>query len=125
MIDVEKILGIAKRKLLLDKKDNWSRGSETFFDEIGKEIIEAREENRLGNHVKLEDELGDIFWDYVNILVNLEDEGKINLERVFLRAKRKYDERVSGLENNMSWAEIKKKQKEDIQKEISLGGIFK
>ena len=118
MKETKKIIEIAKRKLEIDKKNNWSKGSETYFDEIRKEIKETEDENKENNHVKLEDELGDIFWDYANILVNLEEEGKIKLERVFERAQKKYEERISGIENNTPWNEIKKKQKEDIQKEI-------
>lgn len=118
MRETKKIIEIARRKLEIDKKRNWSAGSKTYFDELRKEIQEAEEENKQNNNVKLEDELGDIFWDYANLLVNLEEEGKINLERVFERSQKKYDERVSGIENNKSWDEIKKKQKYEIQKEI-------
>ena len=118
MNETNKIIEIARRKLEIDKKREWSSGSKTYFEELRKEIQEAEEENKQNNNVKLEDELGDIFWDYANLLVNLEEEGKINLQRVFERAHKKYDERVSGIENNKSWDEIKKKQKYEIQKEI-------
>jgi len=118
MIETKKIMELAKRKLDLDKKRDWSKGSKTYFDEIKKEIQEAEEENKKNNHAKLEDELGDIFWDYSNMLVNLEDEGKIRIKNVFLRAKRKYKERIIGIENNVPCVEIKKRQKESMQQEI-------
>ena len=118
MNEIKKIIELAQRKLAIDKKNDWSKGSETYFDELKKEIKETEDENKQNNHVKLEDELGDILWDYLNLLVNLENENKINLNRVFERSEKKYEERISGIENKKPWNDIKIKQKEDIKKEI-------
>ncbi|MFP4567616.1 MAG: MazG nucleotide pyrophosphohydrolase domain-containing protein [Candidatus Woesearchaeota archaeon] len=118
MNEIKKIIELAKRKLLIDKKSDWSKGSTTYFNELKKEIQETEDENKTNNHVKLEDELGDILWDYLNVLVNLENEEKIKIERVFERSEKKYTERINGIENKTLWAEIKKKQKQEIQKEI-------
>ena len=123
MENIRELIKIARRKLEIDKNKNenerWSEGSETYFEEMQKEIQEAQEENKEKNHIKLEDELGDILWDYANLLVNLEHEQKINLNNVFQRAVKKYEERIKGIENNVPWSEIKKKQKEEIKKEIN------
>ena len=122
MDEIKELIKIARRKLEIDKSkaitERWSKGSETYFEEIQKEIQEARMENKENNYVKLEDELGDVMWDYVNLLVNLEYEQKINLNNVFKRAITKYEERITGIENGLPWNEIKKKQKEQIEKEI-------
>lgn len=116
---IKQILMLAKRKAEIDKTRNWSRGSETFFEEIKKEIEEAEIEAKNQKQIFLEDELGDIFWDYMNLLVNLENEKKINLEKVFERSAKKYTQRINAIENNVSWEEIKKIQKEELKNEQS------
>ena len=122
MEELKKLIKISKRKLEIDKSkdtnERWSKGSEIYFEELRKEIQEAQEENKENNHVKLEDELGDVLWDYINLLVNLEEEKKIMSDNVFQRATKKYEERITAIENNVLWNEIKKKQKEQIKKEI-------
>ena len=91
--------------------------SDIFFDEISSEIQEVKDENKQNNSVYLEDELWDIFWDYINLLYFLEKENKISLERVFERCLRKYSNRISALENWVLWEDIKKQQKESLAKE--------
>ena len=114
---IKQILMLAKRKAEIDKTRNWSRGSETFFEEIKKEIEEAEIEAKNQKQIFLEDELGDIFWDYMNLLVNLENEKKINFEKVFERSTKKYAQRINAIEDNISWDKIKKIQKEELKKE--------
>jgi NTP pyrophosphatase (non-canonical NTP hydrolase) len=71
------------------------KGAETYFEEIRKEIDEAEAENRDKNQIYLEDELGDVFWDYVMLLNALASEGKISsIEKVFERCHKKFSERV-------------------------------
>lgn len=86
---------------------------------MGKEIEEVREELDSGRQCYLEDELGDVLWDYLNLLYNLEDEGKISLISVFKRASKKYDERIATIANGGSWASIKEKQKARLAKELA------
>lgn len=50
------------------------KGSQTFIDGLEDEIREMKEEIRSGKRVFLEDELGDVFWDYICLLENLEKE---------------------------------------------------
>ena len=111
----KQILELAKGKLEMDKQGTWSKGSITFFEEIQNEIQESLIEYKAEKQVYLEDELGDILWDYLNLLTNLESEKKINLEKVFIRANKKYNQRISGLNYNSTWEKVKKKQKEELK----------
>jgi len=111
----KELLELAGKKKNLDKDDTWSEGAITYFKEIQNEIQESLVEYKAGKQVYLEDELGDILWDYLNLLTNLESENKINLEKVFIRANKKYQERISGLNYNSTWSEVKKKQKEELR----------
>ena len=95
-------------------------GSDTFVEWIENEMIEMKDELRLWNRVLLEDELWDIFWDYICLLENLEQEGKISKEKVFDRCWTKFSERLkSDGSDNGDWAEVKKKQKEKLIQEIN------
>ncbi|MDR0650847.1 MAG: hypothetical protein LBG59_05630 [Candidatus Peribacteria bacterium] len=77
-------------------KDSRYQGAETYFEEIRKEIDEAQAENQPDNQVYLEDELGDIFRDYVMLLHALQSEGKIStVKKVFERCYKKFSERIS------------------------------
>lgn len=120
MENIKQLIQTAKIKLELDKKDtdNWSNGSQTYFEEIQNEIQETIEEYKNNNQIYLEDELGDILWDYINLLINLENENKIHsIEKIFQRANTKYSERINAIQNNISWSEIKIHQKEKQEQE--------
>lgn len=111
------ILTLVHDKAVIDESENWCKGSSTYFDEIKKELDEVHEELIKNRNVYLEDELGDVLWDYLNLLKNLEKEGKIELENVFERCNKKYSERLIGRKNGELWNDIKKKQKEELEKE--------
>lgn len=113
------LLNIAKRKSLLDQQSSWSNGSKTYLNEIKKEINEVIEESTKGRDCYLEDELGDVLWDYLNALVAFEKEKGINPLSVLERACRKYEERVGGLESGETWDEVKKRQNHRLQVEHS------
>jgi len=115
---LKKILGIVERKYVIDQGRDWSNGSSTYFDEIPKELAEVKEELENNRRPHLEDELGDVFWDYLNLLINLENEGKIMLSEVFRRAAEKYEERVGALEKGITWDEVKQKQKKRLAEEL-------
>lgn len=73
---------------------------------------------REQNHVFLEDELGDVFWNFSCLLASLEKEGKIDASRVFARAYKKYSERIGEDGTRIDgWEEIKKQQREALQRE--------
>ena len=83
----------------------------------GKSDAEVEEEIRSGRNCFLEDELGDVFWDYLNLLQSLENESQIEIERVFERSFQKYSERWIALQSGTSWNEIKLEQKRKLESE--------
>lgn len=117
MKEFDILLGIAKRKAKFDESNTWSTGSETYLSEIKNEVDEVIEEIPKSRKCYLEDELGDVLWDYLNILAALEKEADIDSEAVLKRACEKYEERISGIENGQKWSDIKEKQKIALENE--------
>jgi NTP pyrophosphatase (non-canonical NTP hydrolase) len=121
------LLSIARRKAQIDtaSDNDWFTGAQTYLGELKKEIVEVEEELLLNRRCYLEDELGDVLWDYVNLLLALENEGEVDLESVLGRVCRKYEERVSGLERHEPWEAVKRRQKQRLAAELEgeLGGI--
>jgi NTP pyrophosphatase (non-canonical NTP hydrolase) len=115
--NISEILALVDDKAIIDQNGNWCQGSKTYFEEIHKEIDEAQAEYIQGKSPHLEDELGDILWDYLNLLKNLELEERITLENVFTRCTKKYHERLAGIKNGEKWNDIKNKQKKELKKE--------
>jgi NTP pyrophosphatase (non-canonical NTP hydrolase) len=116
--NISKLFALVKSKIELDENADWSEGSRTYFQEIKKEIDEVSDELDSNRQCYLEDELGDVFWDYLNLLQNLEAEGKILTEKVFERASKKYEERLAAISSGSSWASIKTKQKLELETEL-------
>ncbi|MBN2656389.1 MAG: hypothetical protein JXR86_04955 [Spirochaetales bacterium] len=122
---IRQLYDIAVSKKHIDKQHNWSKGSITYFEELKKEIDEVGEELETERFNYLEDELGDVLWDYLNLLINLESEGKINFSRVFERSVRKFGERIEGLKEpggnsdpgGSSWKKVKALQKKRLAEE--------
>ena len=117
--NIAKLLEIVKQKNIIDQDSNWSNGSSTYFNEIKLELDEVAEEIQSGRQCYLEDELGDVLWDYLNFLVCLENEGKASLSKVFERSLNKYKERVDGISQGESWSDIKQRQKKRLAEEQS------
>ncbi|WP_246201132.1 MazG nucleotide pyrophosphohydrolase domain-containing protein [Vibrio ziniensis] len=113
----EQLLSIARRKSVIDTASDWFEGSQTYLSEMRTELDEVLEEIPLNRRCYLEQELGDLLWDYLNILLALESESDIKLESVLERACLKFEQRVSGLENGVSWCDIKAKQKLSLAEE--------
>lgn len=115
------LIYLARAKYEIDQRGSCSNGSETYIRALKNQIegiIEELPKNRVSH---LEDELGDLIWDYLNMLVCLESEKNICLESLFRRACQKYDERVSGVQSGHKWDEIKQKQKEKLAlEEVSV-----
>ena len=118
---ISQLLDLVYRKNKLDQLGNWSNGSSTYLQEIRKEVVEVEDELELDRQCYLEDELGDILWDYLNILQCLEAEWGIAIDRVFSRAVTKYDERISGIEQGGSWTDVKSRQKDRLSRELISG----
>ncbi len=111
------LVAIARRKNVFDQTNSWANGSSTYIAEICKEVQEVAEEIAQDRNVYLEDELGDVLWDYLNLVLSLEKEKAIKLEAVLERAAQKYEERISGIENGILWKDIKEKQKAALTQE--------
>ncbi|PID87696.1 nucleotide pyrophosphohydrolase [Candidatus Gracilibacteria bacterium] len=121
---LNKLLEIVKEKNKIDQNQEWYTGAKIYLDGLKDEVIEVEEELKENNSVYLEDELGDILWDLLNLIEGLKKEGKIGgLEDVLKRAEKKYYERISGidkvngLKKKSKWSEIKKKQKQELKEE--------
>ena len=120
MNEFDRLLEIAARKSKYDSINSWYDGPETYLCEIKKEIQEVIEEIPRNRRCYLEEELGDVLWDYLNILFALEKESNIDISSVFVRACKKYEERISGIESGKLWAEIKAMQKASLAAEYEL-----
>lgn len=119
----EKLNKLSEKRIkyfLSTKNNNWYKWSITYLKELIKEIEEAKQELNT-NNVYLEDELGDILWDYLCLLNSLKFENKItSIEKVLERAYKKFSQRIdeNTWKDRWSWEKIKKKQKEILDKEI-------
>ena len=118
MTYLSQLIKIVNRKNAIDQQNDWYGGSQTYLVEISKELDEVKVEIESGRQPYLEEELGDVLWDYLNLLTSLEKEGKVDLEKVFERAVIKYGERIDAIENGGTWAEIKAIQKERLAAEL-------
>lgn len=118
---IKKLLILSENRILFlrENGDNWFyKWSQTFYDGILDEMEEVRFEIQSWKKVFLEDELGDVFWDYICLIENLDVEGKISKEKVFERCWSKFSERLNiDGSNNGNWQEIKQKQKDQLKKE--------
>ena len=121
---MDKIFGIADVNL---EKNPFCKKSDIlnfYFKEIINEIGETKEEFKNSNVVYLEDECGDVFYDYIMILKLLERDGYIrSMENVFEHSLQKFSERYEMFkykteeEQQKYWNEIKKKQKIKLTEE--------
>ena len=116
------LFDIARRKAKYDNTNTWYKGSETYFAALYQELEEVGEEITQTRLCYLEDELGDVLWNYLNLLMALEKEQGIDPTSVLSRAVNKYQQRVATIENNGSWADVKAEQKRKLQQEY-LGAM--
>ncbi|KZN62110.1 hypothetical protein N473_21430 [Pseudoalteromonas luteoviolacea CPMOR-1] len=119
MRDLKSLLDIAKRKYVYDQTNSWYSGSETYLSALKDELAEVLEEIPKQRICHLEDELGDILWNYLNIILALEKESGIDMHSIFNRAVKKYEQRVSTIEQGGSWLGVKEKQKKMLEEEQS------
>lgn len=110
-LDLSKLHDLVERKSKIDQSSSWSDGSSTYLVGLKKEIEEVELELEDGNERLLAEELGDVLWDYLNLVKCLEDEKGISFQDVLRISEEKYDERISGIEQGRSWQDIKHEQK--------------
>ncbi|WP_194439563.1 MazG nucleotide pyrophosphohydrolase domain-containing protein [Vibrio fluminensis] len=108
---------IAAQKSQRDLEGSWFTGSSTYLDALVEEVTEVKAELSSGRQCFLEDELGDLLWDFVCLIEHLELEGKINKERVFQRSVNKYAQRVTERSPDETWDDVKLRQKLELEKE--------
>ncbi|MCA0936315.1 nucleotide pyrophosphohydrolase [Vibrio alginolyticus] len=126
MKEFDELLLIAARKSEFDLTNTWFKGVETYLVAIGKEVEEVREEIAEERLCYLEDELGDVLWNYLNVLKVLEREKGIDPQKVLYRACQKYEQRVSAIESGSSWETVKSEQKSALSAEqAALQGCLK
>ena len=118
----EKIKALSKNRVAsyLEWNDPFYGWSGTYFSKLVEEVAEAAVENKEDNKVYLQDELGDIFRDYMCLLQSLKAEWKIDdIEIVLEKSYKKFIERVgkNGKLLSTPWDEIKKVQKIRLEKE--------
>ncbi len=114
MEEFEKLLDIVKRKSLIDESSEWPSNSKNYLVELKSEIDEVAEELANNRDCYLEDELGDVLWDYLNLLVSLEKERGLKTQNILARACKKYEQRVSGVETGEQWKDVKERQKKAL-----------
>ncbi len=102
----------------IEKKSWWYNWPHVYLDAIVKEVLEVEEEFKKNNSVYLEDELWDIFWDFLCLLHWLEKDWMIDdVKNVFYRCYEKYDLRLSWIKEWKNWDDIKKIQKKKLLEE--------
>jgi len=123
MENIIKIKKLSKDRIkeFVENWHEWYKWNKTYVESIIEEIDEMKYEIKPNNSVYLEDELWDIFWNYMCLLNSFEQEWLIsNQEKVFERCYKKFSERIEEVRkvhpNEAStWKKIKEKQ--NIEKE--------
>jgi NTP pyrophosphatase (non-canonical NTP hydrolase) len=97
------------------------KGPDTFIEGLIDEIEEVKVEYEAEKRVFLEDELWDVFWDYICLVLSLDLEWKISKEKVFERCWAKFSLRLNTEDgsDNGDWQAVKKIQKEKLHVEQS------
>ena len=113
----EKLMALSELKLKRDLKGTWSKGSSTYFSALFDELDEVSEELHSDRKCYLEDELGDVLWDYLCLLKHLENEKKVDINSLLQRADKKYNRRITGIINGEEWDVIKSEQKLCLENE--------
>ncbi len=119
---IEKIIKLAWERIdYLHNKDScgWYEGYSTYIDWLEEELEEVKQEIKKKNSVYLEDELWDVFWDFICLINSLEQDWYITKEKVIERCYIKFNERLSGWPafEAKEWDNIKEKQKIELKKE--------
>lgn len=117
MADLTTLLDIARRKREYDKTNPWYEGPESYLRGIGHEVEEVLAELEQGELHDLEAELGDVLWDTLNAILALEKTHGVSMASILERTTVKYDERITGIENGLTWAEVKRQQQENNKSE--------
>ena len=95
-----------------------SSNAQFYYQWLQDELEEIQAEMKPNNAVYLEDELGDILRDYMNMLYLLQQEWLItDWKKVFERSQNKYHERVADQLDGKLRKETKARQKQVLADE--------
>ncbi|MCC8255818.1 MazG nucleotide pyrophosphohydrolase domain-containing protein [Vibrio campbellii] len=108
---------IAEAKSKRDLEGTWFKGSDTYLQAMIDEVQEVRAEIITNRQCFIEDELGDLLWNFVCVLQHLELENKIDKRKVYQRVVQKYRDRVTERLPNETWEDVKKRQKSALLQE--------
>ncbi|MEZ4200561.1 MAG: MazG nucleotide pyrophosphohydrolase domain-containing protein [Candidatus Paceibacterota bacterium] len=120
--NIDTILALAKRNIQTNPtiaKKSVESVVTRYIEEIAKEAAEVLPEVKEQNAIHLTDELGDVFWDFINLVSLCADRGLIDsVDDVFIAAVDKYTERSKAFSesNDEKWNEIKGVQKARLAK---------
>ncbi|PIN73451.1 hypothetical protein COV20_04470 [Candidatus Woesearchaeota archaeon CG10_big_fil_rev_8_21_14_0_10_45_16] len=116
---VEKVYELHKKNQIYSA---WAQ-DETIIDmikDLQSEVEEVREEAEREDWDNFKDEIGDVLWDCLGIIVRAENEGHFTMKEVLEHIHQKFTERkpfllesrhISKEEENKLWREVKEKQK--------------
>lgn len=94
---------------------------ETYYNWLIEELKEVKDELKPNNSVYLEDELWDVFWNYLCMLQSLQKWWYIkDVKKVLERCYKKLNERIKTVRETDSrdmWQVVKKKQKKELFEE--------
>ncbi len=130
MQNIVKIKELAKSRIqeFIDTKNSWYKGHKTYIEWIDDEWKEVKDEINPKNCVYLEDELWDLFWDYMCLLNSLEQEWLISSqEKVFERCYKKFSERIEAVRKSIPWQDNiwkKIKEKQNLEKKEEYKKIY-
>lgn len=116
----EELLDIAKRNR---KYSLWTRNqtSEKYVNEVLSEVNELMKAINSSDNKHIQEELGDVFWDILMLILIAEEEGKVNskevlksvAEKIKRRAPHIFDGRsITIKEEEMTWFKAKEKEKQ-------------
>jgi len=120
--NIKKIINLSEKRINFLHNINdywWYEWYKTYIKSIKEEIAETEEEIKENNSVHLEDELWDIFWNFVCLTNSLSEDKLINKEKVFERCYNKFHERLypDAETEAKNWKIIKDKQKKRLKEE--------
>ena len=104
MTYLHKLIDLAEANRTLDPFYE-EKTSEEFFEWMLEEIDEWKEEYAKWDFEELESEMWDVIWDFFLLVNKLEDEWKINKERIFEKMYNKISSRKSFL---LEWRKVDK-----------------
>ena len=124
---IDKVRTLIKQRQEIQRNRPWLtfRDPQEWLEALIREVQEVRDELKPHNQIHLEDELGDIFRNYMSLLSVLENQWYISdTKKVLEKSYEKFHERVSAVidatdkeSSDRARDEIKKTQKLRLEKQ--------